>query len=475
MATAGEIIVGKYRVERVLGQGGMGVVVAAHHIQLDQMVALKFLLPEAMVSKEAVTRFIREARAAAKIKNEHVARVIDVGQLENGAPYMVMEYLEGSDLSAMVARRGALGTEETVDFVLQACEAIAEAHSLGIVHRDLKPANLFCLEKADGSVTIKVLDFGISKIASPDLTLESMTKTGGLLGSPLYMSPEQMQRSKGVDARADIWSLGIILFELLAGSGPFAAETMTELIFKIATERPASIRTLRGDVVAGLEQVILRCLEKNREDRYQSVGELAEALVGFASPRGRLSVEGVQGTARKARGSGAQLIALTDPSAPTRTPGHAPTMDPWGRTAAPTALKPNAGSFAAALAVGVLVVGATALAYRVHASTVRLAPMEPSAAAPGAPPPATARDVVLPVEPTPAPDHIQSATPATTTPGAPMREHASSTPVPPPRQTNAKTATIAPPPAASSRSCRLLKSLDARGEPHFSCPCESCL
>src|SRR3954465_531507 len=159
----GQILAGKFRIERVLGQGGMGVVVAATHLQLDQRVALKFLLPEALSNPEAVERFAREARAAVKIKSEHVARVADVGTLESGAPYMVMEYLEGSDLATWLQQRGKLPVEQAIEFVLQACEAIAEAHALGIVHRDLKPANLFVIQRADGVLAVKVLDFGISK------------------------------------------------------------------------------------------------------------------------------------------------------------------------------------------------------------------------------------------------------------------------------------------------------------------------
>src|SRR5580658_3035975 len=155
----GDVLEGKYRIERVLGVGGMGVVVAAHHIQLDEKVALKFLLPSALGNPDAVARFAREARAVVKIKSEHVARVSDVGALQDGAPYMVMEYLEGGDLEAWLQERGPLPIEQTVEFVLQACEAIAEAHALGIVHRDLKPANLFCIRRADGLLSIKVLAF----------------------------------------------------------------------------------------------------------------------------------------------------------------------------------------------------------------------------------------------------------------------------------------------------------------------------
>lgn len=160
----GDVLAGKYRVERILGVGGMGAVVAARHLQLDSKVALKFLLPAMLGDREAVERFAREARAAVQITNEHVARVTDVGTLDNGAPYIVMEYLEGGDLAAWVQERGALPIEQAIDFVLQSCIAVADAHALGIIHRDLKPANLFCVRRSDGQLCIKVLDFGISKV-----------------------------------------------------------------------------------------------------------------------------------------------------------------------------------------------------------------------------------------------------------------------------------------------------------------------
>src|SRR5580693_4913024 len=289
----GDIIAGKYRVERVLGAGGMGVVVAAHHVQLDERVALKFLLPEAVANAEVLGRFVREARAAAKIKNEHVARVTDVGELSNGSPYMVMEYLDGDDLAAWLQKRGAMRADQAVDFVLQACEALADAHSLGIVHRDLKPANLFCIQRSDGQLSIKVLDFGISKITTPGAPGHDMTRTSALMGSPLYMSPEQMQHSKGVDARTDIWALGIILFELLAGQPPFTAEAVTHLAIKVANEPAPPLRALRSDAPAGLEQIVATCLEKDRSRRFRSVGELAIALKDFGPKHARFSVERV--------------------------------------------------------------------------------------------------------------------------------------------------------------------------------------
>src|SRR6202142_723116 len=191
----GEILDGKYRVERVLGVGGMGVVVAATHVQLQTRVALKFLLPEVLGHPQVVQRFSREARAAVQIQSEHVARVTDVGTLPTGSPYMVMEYLEGEDLSETVAKGGAIPVARAVSYVLQACEAIAEAHALGIVHRDLKPANLFVIRSKDGAYSVKVLDFGISKSTAPGRAGSDMTRTSAMMGSPLYMSPEQLRSS----------------------------------------------------------------------------------------------------------------------------------------------------------------------------------------------------------------------------------------------------------------------------------------
>jgi len=288
----GQVLAGKFRIERVLGQGGMGVVVAATHLQLDERVALKFLLPDALANPEAVERFAREARAAVKIKSEHVARVSDVGTLESGSPYMVMEYLQGEDLAAWVRGNGALAAPEAIEFLLQACEAIAEAHALGIVHRDLKPANLFVTRRVDGSPCIKVLDFGISKVTVPGAQPEfGMTKTHTVMGSPLYMSPEQMSSSRNVDMRTDIWALGVILYETLTGHVPFEAETMPQLCGMILQDPPRPIQELRPDLPHALQQVILRCLEKNRDRRFNNVAELAHALAPFGQPAAQRSAE----------------------------------------------------------------------------------------------------------------------------------------------------------------------------------------
>jgi serine/threonine protein kinase len=303
----GDVLAGKYRVERVLGVGGMGVVVAAHHIRLDMKVALKFLLPAMLGDAEAVGRFAREARAAVRITNEHVARVTDVGTLDNGAPYIVMEYLEGEDLSQWLRQRGPLPIDLTVDFVLQACVAIADAHGLGIVHRDLKPANLFCcVRRSDGQSIIKVLDFGISKVSSVDPSSPegSVTQTGALMGSPLYMSPEQMRSPRSVDAQTDIWAVGVILFQLLTGRVPFEGKTIAEVAVKAAAQPPPPMRDLRPDVPAALEAVIRKCLEKPRHQRYANVSELALALAPFAPRRSRVSIEQIAGILQSTGASG---------------------------------------------------------------------------------------------------------------------------------------------------------------------------
>lgn len=301
MIQQGELLAGKYRVEQVLGAGGMGYVVAAKHEQLGQRVAVKLLVPELCQNEDSVTRFLREARAAVRIHSEHVARVLDVGELTNGAPYMVMEFLSGHDLAEELDLPGQLEVPQAIDFLLQASEAVAEAHSIGVIHRDLKPANLFLTQRPDGSPLVKVLDFGISKaINTEESALEptpSLTATHSLLGSPAYMSPEQIRRPKTVDHRTDIWSLGSILYELLAREPPFTAESPLALLAAVVSDPLPSIREKRSDVPPELEQVIAKCLEKNPDNRYQSVAELAEALAPFA-PRSQPSISRISGILR---------------------------------------------------------------------------------------------------------------------------------------------------------------------------------
>jgi eukaryotic-like serine/threonine-protein kinase len=312
----GDVICGKYRIESVVGSGGMGVVMGGIDTSLNRPVAIKFLAPHKITHEGAVARFLREARAAAAIQSEHVVRVFEVGTLPNGAPFIVMEHLRGMDLAHLLQHRGALPVEEACDLLLQACEAIGEAHGRGIVHRDLKPQNLFVAHQPDGSVSVKVLDFGISK-AADDGSTPHLTSTDTVRGTPLYMSPEQVRSLKNVDARADIWALGAILFELLTMSPIFQAPSASALCAMIAMDPPTPLRARRPQAPAELEAVILRCLHKDPAGRFPDVAAFAEALAPFASERGRLSATRVS---KVVRGSQASQSPFT-PAAPGATVG----------------------------------------------------------------------------------------------------------------------------------------------------------
>ena len=292
----GEIVASKYEVLRVLGAGGMGVVVAARHVQLAQQVAIKFMRGPAAHDPTAIERFLREARAVVALSSEHVARVLDVGTLESGAPYIVMEYLAGHDLAAILRESGPLAIRDAVDAILQACDALAEAHSLGIVHRDIKPSNLFVTARRDGSRMVKVLDFGISKSGGAQANGDGLTSSGLVMGSPAYMSPEQARSTKSVDVRSDLWSLGVVLYELLTGVEPFGGESVGEILARVLSEAPALPRSHRPDIPVGLEAVVCRCLERDLASRVQSAAELARQLSPFASRDGARLAERIAGT-----------------------------------------------------------------------------------------------------------------------------------------------------------------------------------
>jgi eukaryotic-like serine/threonine-protein kinase len=275
----GSIFIGKYTIERVLGAGGMGTVFAATHIDLADRVAIKVLNSEMTGRADVVDRFLREARASVRLKGEHVARIFDVGRTPEGDPYMVMEYLDGADLLTMFRERGAMPYGEVVDYVLQTCEAMAEAHAQSIVHRDIKPANLFISSRPDGSPIVKVLDFGISKALDRDLHL---TNSQAMLGTPAYMSPEQLRTSRDVDTRTDVWSLGVVMYELVSGQHPFDADNFGDLVIRVVTQ-PAP--PLGVALPQGLAAAIQTCLERDVERRFRTVGELAAAIAPFASSR----------------------------------------------------------------------------------------------------------------------------------------------------------------------------------------------
>ena len=285
----GTVIANKYRVDRVIGKGGMGVVVAATQLALDRMVAIKLVRTDCAVEPMAVERLLREAKAAASIKSEHVARVLDVGTLEDGAPFIVMEYLEGSDLQSLVDRDGALPAADAVDILLEACEALAEAHRNGIVHRDVKPANLFLARLPGGASTLKVVDFGISKLMRPD-PAPSLTLPATIVGSLYHMAPEQM-RGAAVDARTDVWALGLVLFELLTGRRPFVDQAWPAVCARVLHGSAPLIEGPVAGVNDELLAIIGKCLRRQPQDRFANVAELAVALNRFGTRRGHASLE----------------------------------------------------------------------------------------------------------------------------------------------------------------------------------------
>jgi serine/threonine-protein kinase len=302
----GTVIGGKYKIDREIASGGQGTVFEATHIRLRQKVAIKFLHVHRAQAGQRTERLFREARAAFRVRSEHVARVIDVDMIDD-APFIVMEYLRGIDLKMLIETRGALPCHEAVGLVLQACEGVAEAHDLGIVHRDLKPSNLFLEERPDGAPVVKVLDFGLSKsigrssVPQEDLDL---TEPLVLLGSPRYMSPEQARDPRQADERSDIWSLGLILHELLTGRPAFRARTKADVLALVLLKNPTPVSLLRPELPPGIERVILRCLQKAPEHRFNSVRHLITELGPFAVARAAAgsSAPAMQQRRRGARG-----------------------------------------------------------------------------------------------------------------------------------------------------------------------------
>ncbi len=310
---AGDIIAGKYRILGRLGEGGVGTILAAHHELLDKEVALKLLAlePSAKTSRKSLTeRFLIEARAAAKVESPHVARVMDVGKLDNGAPFMVMERLEGCNLEELLALEGTLSVEDAVDYVMQALQGLAHAHVLGVVHRDLKPANLFLARQPDGGTVIKIVDFGIAMLldeAGRRKSSTRVTRNGTLVGSPMYMSPEQVRDEEHIDHRTDIWSVGVVLYELLTARVPFGvnAEGMGEIFGAILNEPLVPIAETRPGFPAELDAIIARCLSRSVEDRYSDVAEIARAIAPFGTGKWNHLVETIEQSFR------ARMVKMT--------------------------------------------------------------------------------------------------------------------------------------------------------------------
>lgn len=454
------MLAGKYRVERVLGAGGMGMVVAARHLDLNKLVALKFMLSSAAQNPEAAHRFVQEARAAAQLRSEHVAHVSDYGTLHSGEPYIVIEYLEGEDLAAVLERGGPLNMGFAVELLLQACEAMDEAHSKGIIHRDIKPQNLFLTTRRKGTPCLKVLDFGLSKVA---LTGEApaglhQTNTAALLGSPLYMSPEQMRSARGVDYRADIWSLGATLYELVCGQPPFPSESLMELCVKLSSERPRAPRELRPELPPGLEWAILHCLEADPQARFQSVAELSAALAPFASHAPRETGASGPAPLHTAGAISHERFAATGNGSPSTDNAQLPSTSAsssWGTTHSTGARQPRS-LWPVGLGLAVLVLGgagwllqsrahgqaaaASASASSQSAPVTALRPVAEEASAPShaaapevpsapaasasaspAPPPAPVTQAAAPKAPTPKPRTVAAARPPVAPAAAPPK------------------------------------------------------
>jgi eukaryotic-like serine/threonine-protein kinase len=286
-ASVGGVIAGKYRIERVIGHGGMGVVVAASHLALQRTVAIKLIRGDWADDPLAVERLVREARALASIQSQHVARVLDVGTLDDGIPFIVMEYLEGQDLDSLLRSEGPLPVADAIDYLVQACEALAEAHRNGIVHRDIKPANLFVARQPGGGACIKVVDFGISKLIN-SASVESLTHPSRIVGSLYHMAPEQMSGDP-VDARTDVWALGVLLFELLTGRKPFQGGAWPAVCARVLSDSAPPLESLGERVPGEVQSAVRRCLQRMPEDRFSNVAELAVALSPFGTRIARLA------------------------------------------------------------------------------------------------------------------------------------------------------------------------------------------
>lgn len=314
--SAGDVIADKYKVVSLLGAGGVAYVISAVHLELGELVALKFLRPESLAHEEVVARFASEARAVARIKSEHVAHVFDVGTLPDGAPFIVMEYLDGKNLAEVLHEHGRLSAKVAVDYVLQACEALACAHAAGIVHRDIKPENLFLTQSAGSVEVVKVLDFGISKsaLAAAEPGGRRYAHTMLPMGTPGYMSPEQIRACGTVDARTDVWALGCVLSELMTGQCVFDAPTLLQLSATILERDPLPLRKILPEAPPELEALIQKCLDKNVDNRFQDVAELAIALYPFGPRRSRISAERCYHVLRGQQGTVIEFGSVAPPA-----------------------------------------------------------------------------------------------------------------------------------------------------------------
>jgi serine/threonine-protein kinase len=378
----------------------MGIVVRARHTGLGSRVALKFMHPELVAHPEARVRFTGEAQRVACLDSEHVARVLDVGELSSGVPYIVMEYVEGSDLGKILEERGPLPVAQSVDYLMQACLGIAEAHSRGIIHRDIKPANLFVARRHDGSTVVKVLDFGIAKtVRRGPIEHSRLTQANSSMGSPYYASPEQLEDASKADERSDIWALGVTLHELLTNQTPFEGTSQASLIASILTREPIPPRKSRPELPEDLDWIIKRCLEKDPNRRFRRVVELAERLEPHGTSDARISVTRISGIPGQERSNTVVIPGLPPPpvfeSAPHQVATGPQRVAQHTVPFPQTAVRPHARAhlMIAAVVVGSLVVTAVIAVVVVmvlrSSSTTEPPPLPP-------PPPSPTTQVLVP-------------------------------------------------------------------------------
>jgi len=288
----GDQIDGKYRISGVLGQGAMGCVYEATHELLGDQVAIKCLLA-ASPSPSGVQRFLREAQVVRAIRSPHAVKVLDVGLLPDGNPFLVMERLHGHDLDEQLRACGALPLGQTVELIIQLCDVLAEAHQNGVIHRDLKPSNLFLAGEPGGLSSLKVLDFGIAKVLPREGSLPELARTKGPVGTPLYMSPEQI-KNEPLDARSDLWAVGVLIFQMLTERLPFEADSIEGLAVKICTEDPRRLDELRPGLPPEVGRLVAWCLARTPGGRPPSVAAIVDALAPLASPAVTAQIERVR-------------------------------------------------------------------------------------------------------------------------------------------------------------------------------------
>jgi serine/threonine-protein kinase len=436
----GEVVGGKYQISRLLGEGGMGVVYEAKHTFVGRRFAIKFLRPEFARDLDMLARFQREAQAAGTLEAENIAAVTDFGVDGAGAPYLVMEHLDGEDLARLLARNGRMAVSRAAGLMVQACRGLAVAHAHGLVHRDLKPGNLFVLRRADGGDLVKVIDFGIAKLRSTADDAPSRTKTGAMMGTPYYMPPEQARGQRDIDHRADVYALGAILYELLSGAKPHPGDSYNAILFNILTQPAAPLSSLRPGLPPGLGAVVERAMAFEPGDRFASADELAQALLPFARPPvvaggpAELALPGAGAADTRAATLSTPTTAAGAPRAPGRG-DDVPSSGAAGRTAStsvgvdqepPTSRPARHRTRSALLVAAAVVAGGGLWAWRAHVAPRAADPPVAAARATGdrgdrgaAAPPAAQERAAPPPPPTPSPAATITTTPPAPAPPAP--------------------------------------------------------